>query len=590
MMLMFATGLLILAALALAWLRLWKACNRRARRWRFCVLMLMQPLAGGLFWLVLFSPPDTRSANILVVATAGTRGRLDAASVILPEAKASGGRAMPDLATALRETGARRVEILGSGLEARDLDAARGVDVIFRPPPPAPGVAALAVDGPVAVGLPLQVVGRAVGTPRGRIELIDPAGAVAARFALASDGAFAIQGMVRAAGPAEWQVRLLDHKGSLKKQLVLPVWVPLASPVRLLVLAGAPGPELKYLRRWAADAGLVVSSRIAAGGGVVLGDQPGRLGREVLAQTDVLVLDERSWADLPPVDRQTVLFAVRAGMGLVLRVTGPIEDAVRRDWRAVAPEVISDDAVPRILGGSSAISAMPLRLVPDDIVIARDGAGVPLAAWRALGRGRVAIWPVQDAQALVLTGETARFETLWSGMLAAVARPTDAHLKGPSIGFVGERMTLCASFPAGNPKAALQGTAGTALAGQAQMFGPDGQTLPLMLDAAGCAAVWPRSVGWFTLMMGQGPPLHIRVLPANAWPGVRAAQRSITTQALAKAAFGRVPAVAPIEGTRMAASAGAPWGWLFLLLTSLAVMWWLERSGRRAAEDITDAT
>jgi Trk K+ transport system NAD-binding subunit len=40
------------------------------------------------------------------------------------------------------------------------------------------------------------------------------------------------------------------------------------APLALLIMAGAPGPEVKYLRRWATDAGFAVTTRMSAGGGI----------------------------------------------------------------------------------------------------------------------------------------------------------------------------------------------------------------------------------------------------------------------------------------------------------------------------------
>lgn len=60
-----------------------------------------------------------------------------------------------------------------------------------------------------------------------------------------------------------------------------------------------------------------------------------------LRRVDVLVLDERSWAGLSAGKRgavlAAVLAAVRQGLGLVLRATGPVSPVVRRQWAVMAP-------------------------------------------------------------------------------------------------------------------------------------------------------------------------------------------------------------------------------------------------------------
>jgi len=87
----------------------------------------------------------------------------------------------------------------------------------------------------------------------------------------------------------------------------------LAAPQRkLLVLAGAPQPELKYLRRWAVDAGLSLRTRIATGGGLVLGDAPPVLDADTLDSFDAMILDERALASLSARERDAVAERNRA--------------------------------------------------------------------------------------------------------------------------------------------------------------------------------------------------------------------------------------------------------------------------------------
>ena len=91
----------------------------------------------------------------------------------------------------------------------------------------------------------------------------------------------------------------------------------------LLLLAGAPGPEVKYLRRWATDADFDVTSRISVGGGVLLGDAPISIDTATLRRFDAVLIDDRSWAGLGG-QRNALLAAVRDGLGLILRAGGPV--------------------------------------------------------------------------------------------------------------------------------------------------------------------------------------------------------------------------------------------------------------------------
>ena len=81
---------------------------------------------------------------------------------------------------------------------------------------------------------------------------------------------------------------------------------------------------------------------IAAGNGLDIGDAPPRLDAASLAKLDLLILDERSWAAIGAGGRTHVLNAVRGGLGVLLRVTGPLPDATRREWAALG--FAADDA------------------------------------------------------------------------------------------------------------------------------------------------------------------------------------------------------------------------------------------------------
>src|SRR5690606_31168418 len=100
-------------------------------------------------------------------------------------------------------------------------------------------------------------------------------------------------------------------------QVAAPLWIEMATPPRVLLLAGAPSPETRALRRWLVDAGAQVQARIALGGGLQLGAAP--LDEAALAEVDLLIADARAWSGLGEGGRVRALTAVRQGMGLLLR-------------------------------------------------------------------------------------------------------------------------------------------------------------------------------------------------------------------------------------------------------------------------------
>jgi hypothetical protein len=561
-------GLLALAVVV-AWLQLalwrWRAPPlERARSWRLALLAALQPVAVTLLYLTLVPPRLPGAAGTLVVATADAPQLAALAAgdalVALPEAPALlGAERVPDLATALRRhPGTIRLRIIGQGLPSRDRAATGGLPLVFAPTPLPRGLQALALPPQVAPGATFRVGGTVGGVPGGRVELRDPAGRAIGSATLSESSAFVLAGTARVAGSADFSLRIRDAGGTLLETAAVPVVAVVAPAPRLLVVAGAAGPDLKYLRRWAIDAGVALGTSIAAGGGLDVGDAPARLDPATLARLDLLVLDERSWTTLSGGDRSNVLAAVRGGLGVVLRVTGPVSDPTRRQWAALGLPLGNAPGLLRLPGAAPdaavEMTRLPLGAAPSDTAaLLEDIAGAPAGAWRGLGRGRIGLWPVTDLYALALAGDTGRHAELWSEIFGTLART--GGIAAPLILANGarERVTLCdLSFPAA-------------------VLGPDGATTTLFVDraASGCAAFWPARPGWHTVQSGtKAWPFHVE----TPGPGLVAAEARTATWQLQ--AQHRSAAVAGVRG----GDRGSPWPWFAGWLLVTALLWWLERA------------
>ncbi|WP_088183937.1 hypothetical protein [Sphingobium sp. Z007] len=557
---------------------------------RLALLMLFQPAVSALLYCALFPPMMGGGATGLRIATAGT-SRLAAASdgaplILLPEAPAiGGGEAAPDLATALRRHPAvTAISVLGEGLVPRDIDAARQVAVRFDPPPLRPGILNLTPPPTAAAGARFMVGGTLTGPSGATVELIDPAGRVTDRDVADPKGHFLLAGTARTAGAVNFTLRVRKDK-RLVEQADVPVWVTQSTRPRLLILAGAPGPEVKYLRRWASDAGFDVTTQMSAGGGMALGDAPVALDAAGLRKFDVAIVDDRAWAGL----RAPLIAAVRGGMGLVLRAGGAIDGATRSQWQAlgfafsgpggVAPLALpkaAEEAIARTRHGignddTPADMALPEDMAPDvsrlglvpggDAAVPslQDAGGVALGAWRAIGAGRVALFTGLDSYALTLTGRRDLYADWWNTMLTAVTRPASSSRMIAGIAWVGERMTLCD------------------IGRDAQVNNADGAQTELV-PVAGCGAFWPAKAGWHMLRVKNELRLF-HVQPRGALPIMRAARDRQATAMVSR--------IAP-DASAVAVKADMPglaWPFWLAWLMASGLLWWLERSriGRRKA-------
>ena len=570
----------LLAALAL--LACWRAFARgRAEAWpawRRIVVLALQPVLALLLGLALLPPPRPGEPATLVLLTAGAQAPASPARgetvLALPEAASPPGvRRVPDLASALRaHPAATRLRVLGEGLSARDQAAARGLPLSFEPSDPPPGIVELDWPTRVLAGGRFEVRGRVAGAPGARLELRDPADRRVALATPEADGAFVLAADAGEPGPLAFELRLVGDDDAVLGQASLPLRAIAGAPHRLWLIAGAPNPEVRQFRRWAVDAGLDLHTQMALGAGISIGDGARPLGAATLAETDLLVLDERAWRGLGARGRAAVREAVGEGLGVLLRITGPLSAAERRELaalgftleagdrpRAVAlptarsPQAPADQIVPTL-------SRWPDRLeaTGGDVLLA-DAADEPLAAWQAIGHGRFGVWLLSDSFRWAQAGYGQAHARLWADAVATLARPrAGASATLPAYGRVGERAALCG------------------LADGAELIAPDGTRAPLLPDpatgAAACAAAWPTQAGWHRVSDAHGEQAW-PVLADDVLPGVQAqARREATVRLAAFAPEAAADATPPdVPGPR--------WPWLLAWLAAAALAWALERRG-----------
>ncbi|WP_386142333.1 carboxypeptidase regulatory-like domain-containing protein [Xanthomonas arboricola] len=575
-------GSALLLLVMLSWFRLLRAHARqpRARLW---LLLAAQPLLAGLLYPVLLPPPRAGSTSELHVATAGTPAdqvRPTAAPwVALPEAPALPGVArVPDLATALRRApGTTALVVHGSGLPARDRDGLR-IPVRLALAPAPTGLVAVSTPPPVAPGERIAISARVQGLPGARVELLDPAGQVVDTATADAAGQVQLRGLARAPGQLLFALRLRDGAGAERSRVPLPVLIAAVPSARVLLLAGAPQPELKYLRRWASDAGMQVRSQIAVGPGVQLGDGAA-LDAASLDALDLLVIDQRRLVALGNAQRQGVRAAIGRGLGVLVRTDGPLDAAARAalgelglavtggSTSAAVPaprSPASPDASDAAAAPADAAPLPPLQrrtLQPqqaDAVIAARADDGSALGWWRPQGRGRIGIGLIEDSFALVLAGRSDLHAALWAQLVSAVARAGGSAPAAVQTGWSQHRMTLCG------------------IAADAAVTGPTGASQALLIDPASgsraCAAYWPATAGWHRLQTGTEQRwLYVRA-PGDA-PALHTQQTRDATVAMAAIDT-------PASVGAPTAQPGARWPWLLAWLTLAAALWWLERRRR----------
>lgn len=532
----------------------------------------LQPVAATLLFLALFPVQTAHRSDRLVVATAGTTAAQlrhydsDASIVALPEAPALiGATRVPDLGTALRRyPQTAQLLVLGYGLPARDRELASGVPLRFEPAPLPRGLVELQSPSRATVGSRWPVSGVAHALPGGSAELLEPSGRRADRAALTKGGRFLLHGNARAPGRARFRLRLRDAKGKIIERVGLPMQIDAGSPVRVLMLAGGPSPELKYLRRWAIDAGVSSRTQISVGAGLRIGDAPVSIDAATLRGFDLVVLDERAWRELGAARKAALREALDNGLGVLLRITGPLFPAERRDLQALGFTVTPANIAQTISLPSHWFDAVPptltrqsLRVASDDgVALLRDDAGSTLALWRNQGQGRIALWWLGDTYQIALTGQAPAHGRLWSQAFATLARARAARSPWlTSQEFRPHQRLVACGLRKG-----------------ATVQSSHGSRTSLLVETTGdtvCAAYWPQQPGWH-LLRSDDTELAFVVRAVDEATGLSARANGEATRHL-------VSATALQTAPSKSLQPGPRWPWFLGWLLVTAILWWLER-------------
>ena len=585
-------AVLFAAVLLVASLRLvLRARGGRERAWRTALLVAGQAGSAALLYFALLPPPVSSTSGALIVLTANApaAGATSADTVVaLPEARATlGAERVPDLGTALRRhPGAGTLRVLGDGLLPRDRDAARARLLAFTPSPLPARLVELDATTRATAGRRFAVRGRIQGGEAVAVDLLGPSGARVMRAVPDAQGRFALGAIAGAPGRVDYRLQWRDAGDAVREDITLPLDVAAGAPLRVWLVAGGPSPELKFLRRWAVDAGLALRTQVSVGGGVELGDPPLAMTAANLRRFDVVVLDERAWRTLGAAGRAALREAAREGLGVMLRLGSDPTAADRaslRDWgfatqtadlprsvRLPGTERPDDDGTrsvseadagaagdeARAVDTAPLLSRRPLAVTSADAVpLLRDTRGDALALWRAEGRGRIALWWLSDSYRLVLSGRGSAHGDVWANSLETIARPgATAAPDVPPGARVGERSTVCG------------------LDEDASLRAPDGALLPLARDAGtGCAAFWPTQAGWHQFTAGEATAAFA-VRSESEAPGLMAAERREATQALAAGDRAAAPGAVTIQAP------GPRWPWALAWLLLSAALWWFERA------------
>lgn len=372
----------------------------------------------------------------------------------------------------------------------------------------------------------------------------------------------------RAPGTLALRLRALDADDQVLDEHTLHIEVQPPRALKTLLLAAAPGPETRALRRWAVDAGLDFDSRIQFAPGVVQGGRSLPPSVEELESLDLLIIEERAWSALGPAGRSAVFAAVDEGLGLLLRLSALPNPAVLAELREAGFTVQRQNgetsAQARLTSAPTRLRRLPIGVESAQSVLAlEDHEGAPLGRWRARGLGRFGLLWLTDSYRLQAAGHGEAYAALWSDFSAALARAPEAAPaalslrlpQGQTQAWAGERIEVCD------------------LSEAALLLAPSGERQWLAApNSRGCSAALASLPGNYSVGAEGAESLRFAVLDPARQPSLQAADLRSRTQALLS--------TPPTEDAAVVSAPGSFVPWLLALLGTLGLLWWLERPGR----------
>jgi len=499
-----------------------------------------------------------------------------------------------------REATAGKLDVLGYGLEREQWEALAMHPEIEFEAPVIDGFHAMHWQRFLTEGDMLRLSGEFGMRDDNRvieIRLLDPAGNVAATGRFKYGQRFSLEARVKTRGPLEYRLQAWEAD-ELRSEQTVPFDAGEGNRLDIMIAQSAPSYETRQLKDFAAAGGhrvrvntVISRAKYVRQSANLPADADTTFSPPVLAGQDVLVMDGRAFAELPPLQRQWLAAAVDGGLGLLLLA----DDALLDAFGGARPALLEGFelrpageaeplALPRAPAGGSrdwqepaSVAAMRLEADDADVLINSDD-GRPLVVRRPSGLGRIGISLVGDSHAWLTAGHRAQWSDYWSLLLAALARQrSDSFLLPPGDADfyrVDQRTALCALTR--NDEVRIEvadGASDTPAAVLELQPAPDS-----LQSARRCAYFWPRSGGWHKVVLqaaAGGAVLdqkEMYVFAVGQWLDQLREQRLRATKSRAAGV------VTPSPGTGDDTST-QPLGvfWLWLVLTLAASLLWLER-------------
>jgi len=585
--LLLACSLLALSLVVAAW--------RRPNRSRRPARIAASLLAAAALWLMAYPPQRATQVprNEAVLLTPGYQPdslqallRRLGPSTRLWHYAPNSTSATPDTPAiarlgALREQrpALQRVHLLGYGLPAAALPELGALRLIWHKPPTFNGFHAAYWNRKLELGQPLLLEGYFSGPAGSAVWVrLQAAGTTQDSVRLPTgQGSFRLRYTPKAAG------RLVAtlSAGPLKRLLAsepVPAEVLPPTPLRVLLVAATPSFELKFLKNHLVVQQHAVAWRAGISRGLTqteFSNLPATdlssLTPTLLSRYDVVVADAGSLASLSSSENQALRAAQRiTGLGLILLADAPVSPKAILGAPTIrlVPQQGLEATRPQRLAWPAASTIVPATLQLSGTaraLITMTNSARPVVAAQRLGLATVVVSALPETYPWLLQNATSLYESYWSRLLSAAARPTSYT----------SRWTVTEAWPRPNRPLTLRLSATALPPNPPTASSATGQSIarmPLLQDARlpewSTATLWPPKAGWQQVQRPGQAAQWFYVFDDSAWQGPEVMRR-------AQSMLLRLGSAASASAVQ-AVSTPWPIGWFFALFVLATGFLWLE--------------
>lgn len=471
------------------------------------------------------------------------------------------------------------LNIMGYGINAEELAQLNNLPVKFHPAKTAPGISAVNWNQQLKTGEKLTVQGTFYNTsPQSVTLLLKGLGTALDSVIIPKKAtvAFNLSGTPRHAGRAVYRLLSTTNADTLANESI-PVEVTAVKPLKVLILAGAPNFENKFLKDWLAANGYGVAMRAMISKDKFsqefanLPQQSlGKLSTGLIDKFDVVLSDLDVLKALNASEtaalKQQVL---QKGTGIIVRADSTTHSAfwLQHDFPinkvSANTQIITGLKIQEQSGITSKLLLDPVYINYQNYTqpLVTDQQNHLLASTVLAGSGKEVFTTLSNTHSWMLSGNEKDYTALWSLLITKAARHTPANEQWKSVSTVPAinghtQLQLETSVP--NPEIKINQTK-TAAVQQPNM------------PFAYVADYWPSHFGWQQVQQGAGTPQWLYVYPQGEWKTLRYNKMLSDTRAYA-AQFSNAASVTKQIHQKVRNPVSKIYFYI-LLLTACAYLW-----------------